>query len=69
MMKWLLGNGATIDKDDLGGTPLHDAAEHGSIEVRRKEYIKLLKFKTAQTYREIELFLTKKAGCMHIALS
>ena len=32
-MKWLLANGATVDKDDLGGTPLHDAAEHGSIEV------------------------------------
>ena len=38
MMKWLLGNGAIIDKDDLGGTPLHDAAEHGSIEVRKKEF-------------------------------
>lgn len=33
VMKWLLANGATIDRDDLGGTPLHDAAEHGSIEV------------------------------------
>ena len=33
MLKWLLGHGAKIEKDDLGGTPLHDAAEHGELEV------------------------------------
>jgi len=32
-LKWLLSHGAKIEKDDLGGTPLHDAAEHGQLEV------------------------------------
>lgn len=35
MLKWLLSHGAKIQKDDLGGTPLHDAAEHGELEVSK----------------------------------
>ena len=34
VVRWLLDNGASCDKDQLGGTPLHDAAEHGQLEVR-----------------------------------
>ncbi len=34
MMGWLLANGADVLQDNLGGTPLHDAAEHGRLEVR-----------------------------------
>ena len=34
MLKWLLSHGAVIEKDDLGGTPLHDAAEHGQLDVK-----------------------------------
>ena len=34
LLRWLLTHGATVDTDDLGGTPLHDAAEHGQMEVR-----------------------------------
>ena len=33
MLKWLLSNGGKVERDDLGGTPLHDAAEHGQLEV------------------------------------
>ena len=33
VLKWLLSHGARIEQDDLGGTPLHDAAEHGQLEV------------------------------------
>ena len=37
MLRWLLTHNGGIVKDDLGGTPLHDAAEHGQIEVCLKE--------------------------------
>ena len=33
MLRWLLTHGAKVETDDLGGTPLHDAAEHGQLEV------------------------------------
>ena len=33
LLRWLLTHGAIVDTDDLGGTPLHDAAEHGQMEV------------------------------------
>ena len=29
-----MDHGATLVQDDLGGTPLHDAAEHGQMDVR-----------------------------------
>ena len=32
-VRWLLANGCKINKDNLGGSPLHDAAEHGQVEV------------------------------------
>ena len=35
MLQWLIAHGAKVEKDDLGGTPLHDAAEHGQLEVRK----------------------------------
>lgn len=35
MLQWLVKHGAKVEKDELGGTPLHDAAEHGQIEVLR----------------------------------
>lgn len=35
VLKWLISHGARIEKDDLGGTPLHDAAEHGQLEVHK----------------------------------
>lgn len=34
VLRWLLTHGARVETDDLGGTPLHDAAEHGQLEVR-----------------------------------
>ena len=31
-LEWLLDNGGSvIDRDDLGGTPAHDAAEQGQV--------------------------------------
>lgn len=33
ILQWLLSKGCTAKTDDLGGTPLHDAAEHGQLEV------------------------------------
>lgn len=33
VLRWLLSHGAKVETDDLGGTPLHDAAEHGQMEV------------------------------------
>ncbi len=33
VLRWLLSHGAKVETDDLGGTPLHDAAEHGQLEV------------------------------------
>ena len=33
VLRWLLTHGARVETDDLGGTPLHDAAEHGQLEV------------------------------------
>ena len=33
-MDWLLENGAKVMVDNLGGSPLHDAAEHGRLHVR-----------------------------------
>ena len=33
VLRWLLTHGAQIEEDDLGGTPLHDAAEQGQLEV------------------------------------
>ena len=38
VLRWLLTHGAKVDTDDLGGTPLHDAAEHGQLEVRENEF-------------------------------
>ena len=38
VLKWLLSHGGKIEQDDLGGTPLHDAAEHGQLEVRTVSY-------------------------------
>ena len=34
MLEWLIRHGAKVEKDDLGGTPLHDAAEHGQKNVQ-----------------------------------
>ena len=34
VLEWLLNNGARISLDNLGGSPLHDAAENGNIQVR-----------------------------------
>ena len=33
VLEWLLENGAKIMTDNLGGSPLHDAAEHGRLHV------------------------------------
>ena len=33
VLRWLLSHGGSVETDDLGGTPLHDAAEHGQLEV------------------------------------
>ena len=33
ILRWLLTHGGGIEQDDLGGTPLHDAAEQGQMEV------------------------------------
>ena len=33
VLEWLIRHGAKVEKDDLGGTPLHDAAEHGQKQV------------------------------------
>lgn len=33
VLQWLLSHGCSIERDDLGGTPIHDAAEHGQLEV------------------------------------
>lgn len=33
VITWLLDNGALVLSDALGGTPLHDAAEHGQLQV------------------------------------
>lgn len=33
-LKWILDNGGSVtDKDDLGGIPLHDAADQGQVSV------------------------------------
>ena len=34
VLDWLLENGAKLMVDNLGGSPLHDAAEHGRLHVR-----------------------------------
>lgn len=34
VLSWLLLHGAEISQDLWGGTPLHDAAENGELEVR-----------------------------------
>lgn len=34
MLSWLLLHGGEISADLWGGTPLHDAAENGELEVR-----------------------------------
>lgn len=39
VLKWLLSHGANIEEDDLGGTALHDAAEHGQLEVYEHGYL------------------------------
>ena len=39
VLRWLLSNGGKVETDDLGGTPLHDAAEHGQMEVRSGLYV------------------------------
>ena len=31
VLDWLLENGAKLMVDNLGGSPLHDAAEHGRL--------------------------------------
>ncbi len=33
ILRWLFTHGGKVETDDLGGTPLHDAAEHGQLEV------------------------------------
>jgi len=33
IIEWVLSQGCGALCDDLGGTPLHDAAEHGQLEV------------------------------------
>ena len=33
IIQWLISHNCTTQKDDLGGTPLHDAAEHGQLQV------------------------------------
>ena len=33
VLDWLLENGAKLMVDNLGGSPLHDAAEHGRLHV------------------------------------
>ena len=33
VLEWLIRHGAKVERDDLGGTPLHDAAEHGQKNV------------------------------------
>lgn len=38
VLQWLIRHGAKAEKDDLGGTPLHDAAEHGQKEVGRETF-------------------------------
>lgn len=35
VLKWLIAHGAKVERDDLGGTALHDAAEHGQLEVSK----------------------------------
>lgn len=37
VLSWLLLHGAEISQDLWGGTPLHDAAENGELEVRAVE--------------------------------
>ena len=32
-VRWLLEHRSTQEVDDFGSTPLHDAAEHGQLEV------------------------------------
>ncbi len=34
VLQWLLYHGCYVKTDDLGGTPLHDAAEHGQLGVQ-----------------------------------
>ena len=33
IIEWVLAQGGAALCDDLGGTPLHDAAEHGQLDV------------------------------------
>lgn len=33
ILQWLFSHGCSTVTDDLGGTPLHDSAEHGQLEV------------------------------------
>ena len=35
---WLLDHGAQAGADNFGNTPLHDAAEHGQIQVREHHH-------------------------------
>ena len=38
VVEWMLLHGASITQDNLGGSPLHDAAEHGQVKVRYTPY-------------------------------
>lgn len=42
VVDWLLTHGAGIVTDNLGGTPLHDAAEHGHLQVGDNDEVQLL---------------------------
>ena len=34
-LEWILDNGGSVqDRDNLGGTPVHDAAEQGQVAIR-----------------------------------
>lgn len=45
VLSWLLLHGGEIVTDSWGGTPLHDAAENGELEVGRSEVGVSVKFR------------------------
>ena len=43
VLKWLNAKGDISSTDTLGGSPLHDAAEHGQLEVSKLLHFSYLK--------------------------
>ena len=71
ILRWLLSHGGKVETDDLGGTPLHDAAEHGQLEVQFGKIIMTGMFQWTPDHTVNNLFCTiyyLQPHCTHSAV-